>query len=131
MQVVPHLDEIAALNTDVVTVTFGTPYWAKAWLQETQAPLTIWLDPEKKSYETYGMNRSFWASWGPKNLWYYAKAIARGEEMHGNRGDTQQLGGDFIVDKDGIVRFAYPSKDPTDRPKISQLLATLHQITDK
>lgn len=128
MQVVPFLDEINALNTDVLTVTFGTPYWAKAWLQETQAPLTIWLDPEKQSYDTYGMNRSFWASWGPKNLWFYAKAMLRGEETFGNRGDTHQLGGDFIVDKHGVVRFAYPSSDPTDRPPVSQLLDVLREI---
>ena len=127
-QVVPHIDAIHATNTDVLTVTFGTPYWAKVWLEETQAPMQIWLDPAKQSYETYGMTASVWASWGPKNLWYYAKALARGEKMLGNRGDTNQLGGDFIVDSNGIVRFAYPSADPTDRPPVSQLLDVLHKI---
>gem|GEM_PF-539652 len=109
-QFVPFYEEIESLNTDVVAVSFGTPYWAKAWLQETQAPVSVWLDPEKESYRVYGLERSVWRSWGPKNLWFYARALMRGEKLQEKRGDTDQLGGNFIMDAQGIVRFAYPTR---------------------
>ena len=128
-QVVPFSAEINSLNTDIYAVSFGTPYWAKAWLQTTGANFPIWLDLEKETYDVYGMTRSVWASWGPKNLWHYAKALARGEKLNEGTGeDTNQLGGNFIVDKNGIVRFAYASKDPTDRPEVEALMATLKSM---
>lgn len=127
-QVVPFAKEIDLLNTNIVAVSFGTPYWANAWLEETQAPFPIWLDVEKQSYELYGMTSSALRAWGVRNLWYYAQAIAKGEQLKEHRGDTSQMGGNFIVDKDGIVQFAYPSKNPTDRPEISQLLDTLRRL---
>lgn len=121
----PLYDELDALNTNIVAVSFGTAFWARAWLAETQAPFPVLLDPEKESYRVYGMERSAWKSWGPKNLWYYAKALARGEQLKEKRGNTDQMGGNFIVDASGIVRFAYPSKDPTDRPTIESMMAIL------
>lgn len=127
-QVVPFAAELDQLNTNIVAVSFGTPYWANAWLEETQAPFPIWLDPAKESYELYGMNSSALRAWGPKNIWFYAKAYLRGEKSKGNRGSTDQMGGNFIIDKNGTVRFSYPSKNPTDRPKISSLLDTLKKL---
>ena len=127
-QVVPFAKEIDSLNTNIVAVSFGTPYWANAWLEETQAPFPVWLDPEKQSYEVYGMTSSAIRAWGVRNLWYYAQSLAQGKELKENRGDTSQMGGNFIIDKDGVVRFAYPSKNPTDRPPIDQLLQVLKTL---
>ncbi len=130
-QVVPHTAEIEAQNTRIVAVSFGTEYWARAGQKTTGAQFPIWLDPHTQTYDAYGMTRSRWASWGPKNLWYYARAWARGDEIHEGTGeDTNQLGGDFVVDNKGIIRFAYPSKDPTDRPSVSALLDAIGAIND-
>ena len=130
-QVVPLAEKFDQLNTNIVAVSFGTPYWANVWLEETGAPFPVWLDPEKKSYDVYGMITSKWAAWGPANLWFYAKALMRGEKTKGDRGETGQMGGNFIVDSNGIVQFAYPSKNPTDRPALSSLLQTLQRLEDK
>ena len=127
-QVVPFSAEIDSLNTNIVAVSFGTSQWVDGWLQVTGADFPVLLDPSKQSYGKYGLTRSARAAWGPKSLWYYARALARGEKLQGNRGDTHQLGGNFIVDQHGIVRFAHPSKDPTDRPAIDQLLTVLRAI---
>ncbi len=127
-QVVAHQAAFTAANTALVAVSFGTPYWAKVWLEQTGATLDIWLDTTRESYTQYDLRSSVWASWGPKNLWYYAKALATGQQLQENRGDTNQLGGNFIVDNTGILRYAYRSKDPTDRPTIPTLLAELEKL---
>ena len=46
----------------------------------------------------------------------------------GIQGHSGQLGGDCIIDRDGIVRFAYRSRDPADRPPMEQLMAVLHEL---
>lgn len=127
-QVVSLSAEIEALNTNIIAISFGTPQWVDGWRQVTGATFPIWLDPTKASYQAYGLTSSAMASWGVKNLWYYARALARGEKLQEKRGDTHQLGGNFIVDQQGIVRLAYASKDPTDRPAIDLLLSTLGQV---
>ncbi len=51
----------------------------------------------------------------------------QGLEKLGKYGDSHQLVGDFIIDSQGIVRLAHPSKAPTDRPDVGQLLAILQR----
>ena len=128
VQVASRQQEFEALNTNVVTVSFGMDYWAKMWLQETQSPFPFLIDPERDAYHAYGLQSSIMRSWMPQNLWYYAKATLQGREKFGKRGDPHQLGGDFIIDSQGIVRLAHPSKEPTDRPDVNQLLIVLGEI---
>lgn len=122
-QVVSHREQFAAAGANVVTVSFGTPYWAQAWLHETQSPFPFLVDPERAAYHAYGLQSSIFRSWSPANLWFYSKAVLQGRETFGKRGDPHQLGGDFVIDRGGIVRLAHPSREPTDRPAVADLLA--------
>lgn len=127
-QVAAHRDAFTAAGTNVVTVSFGTPYWARVWLQETQSPFPFYVDPEREVYHAYGLKSSVFSSWSPANLWYYSKAVLQGRETFGKRGNPHQLGGDFIVDRHGIVRLAHPSREPTDRPGVERLLGVVEAI---
>ncbi|MCA9971741.1 MAG: AhpC/TSA family protein [Anaerolineales bacterium] len=120
--------EIQALGVEVLAISFGTPYWANVWLQETGAPFPLLLDPERAAYHAYGLQSSVFRSWVPKNLWYYVKAVLQGRELLGKRGDPHQLGGDFLVDRRGIIRLAHPSADPTDRPAVAKLMRVLEEM---
>ena len=64
-------------------------------------------------------------------MWRYARLLAAGRKWRGIQGDSTQLGGDFIVDASGIVRLAYRSHDPTDRPSAEQLLAILRELNQE
>ena len=127
-QVVSHQQEFESLNAKVVTISFGKQYWARAWLQETQSPYPLLLDPDRIAYRAYGLEHSFLRSWNARTISYHIRALLNGQEWRGIRGDSGQLGGDFIVDRQGIVRFAYTSHDPTDRPTVDLLLTTLRQL---
>ena len=128
VQVAAQQQEFEALKTNVVTISFGTAHWANMWLQETESPFPFLIDPERAAYHAFGLQSSVIRYWMPQNLWYYAKATLQGREKFGKRGDPHQLGGDFIVDSQGIVRLAHPSKEPTDRPRVEKLLTVLQKI---
>ncbi len=122
--------EIESLGIKVVAISFGTDYWARAWLNETQAPFPLLLDPERDAYRAYGLEESALRSWSPKNILYYLRAILfEKRELHGYRGDPHQLGGDFVVDQQGIIRLAHPSRDPTDRPDVARVMEVLGALT--
>jgi peroxiredoxin len=127
-QVVSRRSEFEAVATNVVTVSFGTPYWSQVWLNETQSPFPFLIDPQRDAYHAYGLKSSVFSSWSPANLWYYTKAVLNKRETFGKRGDPHQLGGDFVIDEFGVVRLAHPSRDPTDRPQLSELLRLLKSL---
>ncbi|WP_420628247.1 AhpC/TSA family protein [Candidatus Leptofilum sp.] len=127
-QVVAHQEQFAAANVQIATVSFGTGYWSNVWLQETQSPFPFLVDQELKAYRAFGLESSALRAWSPRNLLYYARAKLQGRKTLGNRGDTHQLGGDFMVNGNGRLLLAHPSRDPVDRPSIDQLLQITHSM---
>jgi peroxiredoxin len=120
-----HDDVFEELNTRVAIISFGTFPGAKIWLHETAVPFEFFLDPQRKAYQAYGLERSLIRSWGPKIWLTYARLLLSGCRWRGIQGDSAQLGGDFVVDKNGIIRLAYRSHDPTDRPSFDKILEIL------
>ncbi len=124
--------QLDALNTRVVVVSFGTLPAVQRWLQESCQSFKVLLDPDRRVYQAYGLERSYWRSRTLGTRWYYLKAWLAGKKSHGAEPgeDTSQLGGDFIVDKNGVLRLVHPSHDPTDRPAVENLLQTLRKIQE-
>lgn len=56
------------------------------------------------------------------------KLLAAGRQWRGVHGDLTQLRAHYIVDTKGVLRLAYYTHDPTDRPPIDHLLATLSDL---
>ena len=128
-QLCQQQDELEKRNTRVMIISFGTLPAVQAWMQETCARFTVLLDRERTVYTAYGLERSYWRSRNLRTRWVYFKAWLSGKETHDSHGDdTSQLGGDFIVDKKGILRFVYPSHDPTDRPPVEKLLSIVGNL---
>ena len=95
-------------------------------MRENCADFTVLLDREREVYNAYELERSFWRSRNLKTRWYYFTAKLRGEKSGDSHGDDlDQLGGDFIIGKDGKFKLVYPSHDPTDRPPVEDLLRVL------
>lgn len=122
-QLVTRQAELETLGIQVVTISFGTGYWAKVWLAETGSPFPFLIDETRAGYQAYGLEASWWRAWGVSNIWYYVQAWWAGREMFGKRGDTDQLGGDFLVDGQGRIELAHPSWEPTDRVEVAKVLA--------
>jgi peroxiredoxin len=127
-QLCQHEVELKQLNVEVLLVSFGTPEVAKVWLQERCPSFRLLLDSQRTTYRTYGLQRSWLRSWNLRTLWRYIQLLRAGRRWRGIQGDSAQLGGDVIVDANGIIRLAYRSHDPTDRPAVANLLALLQQL---
>jgi len=64
----------------------------------------------------------------PATLWRYVQLLTSGRPWRGIQGDSAQLGGDFVVDREGVIRLAYRSHDPTDRPAVEEILRLLNTL---
>lgn len=115
-------------STRVLLIGFESRRRARHWKQQAEIEFPFLLDPEQEVYKAYEIERSFLRSFSPKNLWSYVKAFFQGREIQAFRGDPNQLGADFIVDRNGILRMTYYSKDPTYRPDVKSLLREFERI---
>lgn len=123
----PHREEFERLGARVLLISFGTPEWAHLWLEETGSPFPLLLDSDRTVYRRYGLERSALRVWSPRVIWYYLRLLWAGRRLKPVQGDPHQLGGDFIVDRERVVRCAHPSRDPADRPSPEELLDVLRR----
>jgi hypothetical protein len=61
-------------------------------------------------------------------LWSYTLALLSGRKLYPLGSDPNQLGGDFVIDRHGILRMTYYSKDPTYRPSQREIFELLREM---
>jgi peroxiredoxin len=115
-------------DAEVVVVAFATADYVAAYQRERLAPLPVLVDQTRTAYRAYGLARGpVRKVWGPKIWWAYAKLMAKGRRFKRPTQDTLQLGGDFVVGRDGRLAYVFRSEDPDDRPTVDELLAAVRQ----
>lgn len=117
-----------ALDLRVKVITFDLDTLAQAYVKSVDLPWPLISDPEQKLYSAYGMTRgSWWAIYGLSSVVKYLSLMAKGR-MPGTPGkDWRQLGGDVLIDPDGIVQLCHVSTGPHDRPSVDALLAPIEK----
>ncbi len=116
------------LDIQVVVVTFQSGPIVEAYARETPLAWPILIDISLEMYQAYGMKRGhWWGIFGPPAWWAYVKLLLRGRRLRMPSGDVSQLGGDVIIDPDGIIRLHHVAAGPGDRPAIHALLDTVRR----
>jgi alkyl hydroperoxide reductase subunit AhpC len=104
-------------------ITFEKPFFVRAYVQETQLEWPILRDESRALYRAYGMERGAAGDiFGLKSWWTYLKLVLRGRRLRKSGGDVYQLGGDVLVDPEGIVRLQHIGRGPADRPPVDAIL---------
>jgi peroxiredoxin len=117
-----RLDEFG--DTALAVITFSAPERAAAYQKELLVPLPVLVDADRSVYRAYGLGRgSVWSVWGPRTWRAYGRLIAQGRRFRRPTDDTLQLGGDFVIGRDGRIHYAFRSADPDDRPTVDALVA--------
>ena len=80
-------------------------------------------DPDRYLYQAFGMPSTATA-WDVRLQVWYAEKMRLGAKLSKLTHvlDTYQLGGNLVVDSEGVLRFVHLCEHPTDRPTVDQLL---------
>lgn len=110
----------------MVIVVKGDKEGADKWVVSYKFPFLVYLDSEAGLYKCLGLSRTAWIL-DIETAYLYATKLVRKEFIPpGHPGDDMlQLAGDFIVDMSGHLVYAYPGKNSSDRPSLSELCDTL------
>ena len=107
----------------VALITFTKPRNLRGFRRRLGLAYPVLADETRAVYRAYGLPRgSWWRVWGVNSVRAYGRLLRRGRRLERPRGDTLQLGGDFVVDRDGRVAYVYRSRGPDDRPSVDDLL---------
>lgn len=84
-------------------------------------------DTKRNLYEVFQLASSVKNSWGIKLQIWYAEQLCLGRKLHpmAEGDDPQQLGGDVIINCEGIITMIHRSKFPTDRPSVQKILSVV------
>jgi peroxiredoxin len=120
-----HYEAIRQLGGEVVAVSFSKPEVVAAHLALEPLPFPMLADPEMTAYRAFGLGRTSWGTFfRGRVLGRYLRLIFRGwrprKLQEGD--DLLQLGGDFVLDRQRRLVYAYRSADPTDRPPPEDLV---------
>ena len=106
----------------VCVVTFDYGPLAAAYVRETRLEWPLLIDNHRTLYKTYRMERgSWWNIYGPASIWVYLKLLGRGRRLQPLGSDVHQLGGDVLIDPQGVVRVHYIGSGPADRPSMMSM----------
>jgi peroxiredoxin len=123
-------EEFRQLGAEVLVVTQARPPVLAMFLRDYPLPFPLVGDPERAAYRAFGLERT---SWGrimrPGIAFRFLRLLCRGWRPRRPRQgeDVLQLGGDFVLDGQGRLVYAYRSAEPTDRPSVAELLRAVRQ----
>ena len=99
----------------------------REYLKDEKLPFTIIGDPNRRLYKKYGVEPSFWRTFGSAFKRSTYKHRKEGERLFGSKkqkrdGSLTGIPADFIISKDGTIIKAYYGKSISDHLPLKELL---------
>lgn len=117
-----------ARRVSIVVVSFEEERFVRRYRDETGLQWPLISDPSRELYRQFGMEKAKlrqiinWQSLqGYLGLVFGRRRAVKLPTNH----DYLQLGGDVLVDPNGLIQMVHQSHSPEDRPKTSDILQLL------
>ena len=107
----------------------GDPKQAQALCDRFQVPFPCLADPKKGGYQAFDIKRgSAMQVMGPATWVSGLRALRKGHRVEAFGEDVYQLSATFIIDRDGIIRYARYARHSGDHPKATELIEALRAM---
>lgn len=107
----------------IVAIGLGQTKHAERYCGKLAPSLTCLSNEESDLNRAYGLTRgSLLQLMGPAGIANGVRAMSKGFRQGKSTGDELMLPGTFVVDKAGVVRYAYYSANAGDHPNITAVL---------
>lgn len=118
--------ELHAAGGEVLVICFDALERAERYAREQELPFPLLADPERRVYRAYRLEQgSVWRFLMPRVVLGTLRMLESGRQLQWPHEDLLQLGGDFVVDPNGLLAVVHPCQDPTDRPPAATLMTAV------
>jgi AhpC/TSA antioxidant enzyme len=110
-------------DAGIALITFTRQRNLRGFRRRLGLGYPVLADETRAVYRAYGLDRgAWWQIWSVRTLRSYGRLLRSGARLSRPTEDTRQLGGDFVVDSQGVLAYVYRSKRPDDRPAVDDLI---------
>jgi peroxiredoxin len=120
-------DDIKAYGAELYAIGNGAPPFAEAFREEMGVSFPLLTDPERSSYQAFGMRRSPLDMVSPRLLLASLRARKAGHKQTAVRGDAMQNGGVVVVKKGGDVVYRHVERTSGDLAPMDEVMAALRR----
>ncbi len=119
------------LGAEVAVVTFASQEETDRFCEG--APFPCLADPSREAYDAFGLERrpSAWRIFDPRQAGAFVRATLAGHRARRTRLSSLQLGGTFVLDRDGEIRYAHRNRNPADNPPLEELLRAVEGLRSR
>ena len=124
-EVARNSERLHAAGIDILGVGHAPPPVVTQFLARNPLPFPVVTDVNRASYRAMGLPRVPLRHFlRPRILFDFFRLLFKGEKILRltHTEDVQQLGGDYLIDRNRKVLYVYPSRDATDRASVEALL---------
>ena len=112
MQLHSEREKFSEAGFNIVLVGLGTPEQAEQFRKDFSLSFPIICDPKKELYRMFDLGSSTISNTASVGVLLKGlRAMSQGYMPGIPRGDTMQLPGVFLIDREGNIRYSYFSKD--------------------
>ncbi|MBA2278140.1 MAG: AhpC/TSA family protein [Chloroflexia bacterium] len=116
-------DRFGAAGLHVVAVGQGTPAEAARFQRRLKLPYAVLADPERAAFRAYGLREGTVGEVaGAGAVVAFVRALLRGDLPGRVVGNALQLHGEFLIDREGIVRYTVRPTRSSDIPSTQALI---------
>lgn len=117
--------EFERRSAAVAAVAPGSPSRTTQLCDSHRIPFRCLADPDYEAYRAFGLQRGSIAQiMGPEVMLKTMRSLFRGN-FGPPGGDVFQLGGTFVIGKDGLVKLAHVARDASDIVAMETIFAHL------
>jgi peroxiredoxin len=128
-QLEQHKDEILAAGLRLAAVGIGEPKHARRYCGQYGPSVECLANKTKQAYTAYGLRRGGLLELvGPEVILASAQTVARGIVQGDATGDPTMLGGVFIIDRQGVIRYARYDRYAGDHPGFAEILRAARRL---
>lgn len=124
-----HRDRYADAGVAVALVGCGSLEEAAAFRDKLELTTAIYNDPERAAYRAYGVGTTTSGTiLNPRVVAGGIRSLAKGYAPRRSSGDPLQLQGQFLIDREGIVRSVSRPRLMSDIPPATALLEDTRKL---
>ena len=124
-----NIDEFKRRNIFIKVISFAELKELQIYQEHFQWKMELYSDPKRTFYKFMGLTRGSWFKvFHPKTAFKYVQYFLEGKKMKKTRQDIYQMGGDFIFNKNGELKYVFKSQRPDDRPSVSELINQIKNL---
>lgn len=113
-------------DVEIVVITFTAVENVKRYGEINDVPFRILVDPDRRVYMAYGLGRGSYRrvyGWSAARRYFQIFREHGFADLRRATDDTLQLGGDFVINAEGVLTYGFWGAGPDDRPTPAELVA--------